>query len=712
MSTAADPVAGFLAALQASRLLAAEQLQDISGWAAQNRPDVPALAKEINRRGWLSVYQIKEIARGRGAGLLLGNYIVQDLLGEGGMGRVFKAHNTRLGRDEALKVIRGDKLKHPSAQARFTLEMQALGKLKHSNVVTAFDAGPLGDLHFVSMELIDGMDLTRMVRDRGLMPFPFACECIRQACLGLQHAFELGMVHRDIKPSNILVTRDGKQVKLVDLGLARINDPIHQDGANRVTQDGFVIGTPDFLAPEQARNPAGEDIRADIYALGATLFFILTGRVPYDGSNATEKLMKHCTDPPPPLLQFRPDLPPHLEQLIHWCMAKRPEDRPQTPVQLAVALQPFCPAPPPGTGVHRVAPPSGFLPPLVKDADSSSQVFKLPAQDNDSDPIRRRARGGFPWAFLLIGLGILGLAGILAYAGYLAMRPKALDEVKSFTNAAQMEMVKIEGGTFEMGSPAKEPGRAEPKPSQPDDESPVHTVTIRGPFLMSASEVTHSQWFKVMNSAPSRSVVVRRAKDPAEFPVDFVSYEDAMEFCKKLGEKEVEKKVTHLRPGWAYRLPTEAEWEYCCRAGSSTPYHFGEKINNIPRLGGTVQSGGRFLPTGEEKELELEGANLVKDSAIEDIPGPVRKFEPNAFGLYDMHGNVAEWCLDWYRRGYPGEARDHPTGPTTGERRVIRGGSFRDPASACRSAARTALSPVEKRPTIGFRVVYAPVINK
>ena len=263
MSSAADPTAVFLAALQASRLLSAAQLQDITAWAAQAHADVPATAKEINRRAWLSVYQIKEIARGRGKDLIMGNYVVSDLLGEGGMGRVFKAHNTRLGRDEALKVIRADKLKHPSAQARFTLEMQALGKVKHPNVVTAFDAGPLGDSHFVSMELIDGIDLTRMVRERGPLPMPLACEYIRQSALGLQHALELGMVHRDIKPSNILVSRDGKQVKLVDLGLARLHEP-SSEGANRVTQEGFVIGTPDFLAPEQARNPAGVDIRADI----------------------------------------------------------------------------------------------------------------------------------------------------------------------------------------------------------------------------------------------------------------------------------------------------------------------------------------------------------------------------------------------------------------------------------------------------------------
>src|SRR5207253_3220710 len=131
----------------------------------------------------------------------------------------------------------------------------------HPNVVRAFDAGPIGDTCFVSMELIDGSDLTRMIREKGPLAIPAACEYIRQAALGLHHAFELGMVHRDIKPSNVLVTRDGRQVKLVDLGLARLEEPPGGADGHRITQEGFVIGTPDFLAPEQARNPTGVDIR-------------------------------------------------------------------------------------------------------------------------------------------------------------------------------------------------------------------------------------------------------------------------------------------------------------------------------------------------------------------------------------------------------------------------------------------------------------------
>ncbi|MBY0513282.1 MAG: serine/threonine protein kinase, partial [Gemmataceae bacterium] len=342
MSSAADPTAAFLAALQASRLLAPQQVQHLSAWAAQARPDPAALAKEVTRLGWLTPFQVREVARGRGKDLILGQYVLLDLLGEGGMGRVYRARHTRLGRDEAVKVIRQEKLKNPAAEARFDAEMRALGKVTHPNVVRAFDAGTLGDTHFVSMEFVDGSDLTRMVRDHGPLAVPFACEAVRQAALGLHHAHELGMVHRDIKPSNILASRDGRTVKLVDLGLARLDDPVGE-GGNRLTQEGFVIGTPDFLAPEQARDPGSVDIRADIYALGATLFYILTGKVPFEGATPTEKLLKHHTEPPPRLLPLRPDAPPELERLIHWCMAKRAEDRPQTPLQLAVALHPFCP---------------------------------------------------------------------------------------------------------------------------------------------------------------------------------------------------------------------------------------------------------------------------------------------------------------------------------------------------------------------------------
>ncbi|MGL4423380.1 MAG: serine/threonine protein kinase, partial [Gemmataceae bacterium] len=296
---AKDSTDDYLAGLRTCGLLAAEQAAELAAWCHQNQPDPNALAKEVHRRGWMTHFQLKEIYRGRSAELFVGPYILVDLLGEGGMGRVFKAHQTRMGRDVALKVIRKEKLSNPMTIRRFRQEIQAVAQLAHPNVILAFDADETAGMHYFAMEYIEGSDLTQLVRTRGPLPISEACEYIRQGALGLQHAHERGMVHRDVKPSNLFVSKTG-QVKLLDLGLALLNETSN-DEIGRLTQDGYVIGTPDFLSPEQARNPQTVDIRADIYALGCTLYYILTGRVPYDSAQPAEKLIRHCTEPPPVL---------------------------------------------------------------------------------------------------------------------------------------------------------------------------------------------------------------------------------------------------------------------------------------------------------------------------------------------------------------------------------------------------------------------------
>ncbi|QDU23149.1 bifunctional serine/threonine-protein kinase/formylglycine-generating enzyme family protein [Urbifossiella limnaea] len=717
MSPAADPTAAFLSSLRGSGLLTPAQADDLAAWATQTKPDPTTLAKEVARRGWLTNYQIKEVFRGRGKDLLVDRYVLLDLLGEGGMGRVFKAHDTRLARDVALKIIRKERLSNPAAVARFGHEMVALGQLQHPNVVKAFDASQTGDTHFVVMEFIDGQDLTKIVQARGPLPLVPACEAVRQAALGLHHAYEAGMVHRDIKPSNILVTPDWKTAKLVDLGLARLDEP----GADaRVTQEGFVIGTPDFLAPEQARDPGSVDIRADIYALGATLYYVLTGKVPFSGANPTEKLLKHCTEPPPALRVLRPDAPPQLEALIHWCMAKRPEDRPQTPMQLAAALAPFCPAAPRPSGPHPVAPPLRFLPapapvpaPLpLPNPHSSSQVFRLPDHSADNSPVLQRARPTFPWAMVGIGAGILFVVAVLGFAGYRAVFGNRLGPVDSFTNAAGMKMVKLDGGTFVMGSPPGEPGRPPTPPGEADPEGPPHEVTIGGPFLMAATEVTFGQYWRVMNNASPRGSVskARGANQLQNHPVEGVSFGEAVEFCKRLTERD--RNEPHARPGWAYRLPTEAEWEYAARAGTTAPFGVGE--------GGTDKLVYRPQVKSVTALYTVTGADPCEDAdpiAPLTLPGKAGSYPPNRWGLYDMHGNVAEWCHDWFKPGYPADGpRTDPTGPSGGDKRVVRGGSFRDPASACRSAARKGVRPFDTggeshnpvTGAVGFRVVYAP----
>jgi formylglycine-generating enzyme required for sulfatase activity/tRNA A-37 threonylcarbamoyl transferase component Bud32 len=762
--SAADPTAQFFANLRASGLLQQEQLQELWAWVAASRPDPQTLAKEINHRGWLTTYQIKEIFKGRGRDLTLDRYSLQDLLGEGGMGRVYKAHDNRMGRDVAIKIIRKDKLTHPAAAARFKQEIEALGQMKHPNVVQVYDADLTGNTHYYVMELIDGMDLTKIVAERGPLPIPEACEYIRQAALGLQHAFEKGLVHRDIKPSNIIVSGNGQVVKLVDLGLARLMENEFAAGAedgHRITQEGFVIGTPDFLAPEQARNPMAVDIRADIYALGGTLYYILTGKVPYEGANPTEKLLKHCTDPPPTLSLIRMDAPPQVEQIIHWCMSKQMDARPQIPLQLAQALQPLCPVPTnayaagrtgavpmhqtgrspamAGTGAHAAmpgaaypAPPAGYAPPpgyppqypgaapgyppqaptppaypqqaatppgyppvmapppgyapAEPDPNRSSVVFKLPPQTTTADPIRRRGEGGFPWSMVLLGLGILFVVGLLGWAVYSQfIKPTELAP-DTFTNPSYgIRMVKLEGGTFKMGSTDSEPGR---KP----DEGPQHDVTLKQGFLISATEITHGQYTKVMGSSPSVSgAKAARAQD---LPVENVTWDQANDFCKKL--TELEKSSSYARKGWAYRLPTEAEWEYACRAGTDRPFTFGSQI---------IWGKQALYKPVEKDELGI-GDDTGKPPLL---PQEVAKTKANDFGLYDMHGNVAEWCSDWYKPGYPDGAASNPTGPPDGDRRVIRGGSFKDEAKNIRSASRAGLRPSDSRADVGFRIVFAPI---
>ena len=683
MSSAADPTAAFFQQLQASRLLTDGQLRDLWGWIAAARPDVPAAAREVNRRGWLTAFQLREVAKGRGAALTVaGRYAVSDVLGEGGMGRVYKAHDARMGRGVALKVIRKEKLAHPATVGRFEQEVRALSAMDHPNVVKVYDAEEVGGHHFYVMELIDGADLTKLVRDRGPLPVPAACDAVRQAALGLQHAHERGLVHRDIKPSNIIVHRGGGAVKLVDLGLARLMDQPGGD-AHRLTQEGFVIGTPDFLAPEQARNPMAVDIRADIYALGCTLYYVLTGATPFEGATPTEKMLRHCTDPPPDLLARRPDAPPQLAQIVHWCLAKEPSARPQAPVQLAAALQPFCPPPPPGSGPFAV--PAAVAPHPVPDPTASSRVFELPPRGRAAGPARRRAERRFPVGAVAVGLGALFVAAVLGFAAYRAFQTPEPGPVEPFVNTLDMRMVRLPGGTLRMGSPEGEAGRA-----ADDREGPVHEVGVAGPLFMSATEVSHGQFLRLMGSSPSKAAAV--AARAQALPVESVTWDEANGFCRRLTEREGGQPWP--RKGWADRLPTEAEWEYACRAGTTTPFAFGDAL--------AFPSQGVFRASAEDPLGRAD-----EDGKPPRFAQDVGKTRANDFGLHDMHGNVAEWCADWYK---PDAYKDAPgAAPADGDKRVVRGGSFRDPASAARSAARDGKRPTDRLDTVGFRVVYAPV---
>ncbi len=275
-------------------------------------------------------------------------YRIIQVLGDGGMGVVYKAEHRLMARIVALKVINRRLLSNPLAVERFRREFKAAARLAHPNIVVAHDAEEAGGLHFLVMEYVDGVSLAQYVERKGPLPVATACFFIRQAALGLQHAARQGMVHRDIKPQNLMLTRKG-QIKILDFGLARFASeeaalsglqPTLKglDAEDALTQAGMIVGTPDYMAPEQAVDSSQADIRADIYSLGCTFFFLLTGQPPFSGHSAASTLDWHAARQPPDLKTRRSDLPPEVVRIIQHMMAKDTAQRIQTPGEVAKLL--------------------------------------------------------------------------------------------------------------------------------------------------------------------------------------------------------------------------------------------------------------------------------------------------------------------------------------------------------------------------------------
>jgi serine/threonine protein kinase len=295
--------------------------------------DAQPFAKELVKQRKLTPFQATAIYQGKSNGLSFGNYVVQDKLGQGGMGMVFKAQHRRMQRVVALKVMSAAGMKSPDAVKRFRREVQAAAKLTHPNIVAAFDADEAKGTHFLVMEYVEGDDLAKLVKKHGPLPVDRAINYVIQAARGLEHAHNEGVVHRDIKPANLLLDKHGT-VKILDMGLARIDDNV---GANAtgLTQTGNIMGTVDYMSPEQALNTKYADKRADIYSLGCSLWYLLTGKSVYTGESLMERLMAHREQPIPSLsgsisLDKTPEDSRSLDAVFARMIAKRPEERYQT----------------------------------------------------------------------------------------------------------------------------------------------------------------------------------------------------------------------------------------------------------------------------------------------------------------------------------------------------------------------------------------------
>ena len=299
------------------------------------------LSRALVKAGKLTPYQAAAIYQNKSRGLLIGNYLILDKLGQGGMGVVFKARHRKLGRFGALKILPPSFTRDPGAVMRFRREFEAAGRLKHPNLVAAFEADEDRGVHFLVMDYVEGINLDRVVREHGPLPVSDAIDYLIQAARGLEAAHEKGIVHRDIKPGNLMLDRRGT-VRVLDLGLARIVDasnPFNKTITGRLTQSGTYMGTIDYMAPEQAEDSHSVDHRADIYSLGCTFFFLLTGREPFAGETILKRLVAHQEHPAPSLRAIRPEVSPALEAVYQKMMAKKPEDRPASMTEVIALLQ-------------------------------------------------------------------------------------------------------------------------------------------------------------------------------------------------------------------------------------------------------------------------------------------------------------------------------------------------------------------------------------
>jgi eukaryotic-like serine/threonine-protein kinase len=337
-ATAPATVERFLDALGRSGLLPADAIRAALDAAPEPvRSDPRQLADYFVRLGKLSHFQARKLLENTAGGLVLANYHVVMPIGRGGMGTVYLARDTRANRLVALKILPPKKARAEERLiARFRREMDLSQRVAHPNLTQTYEVGVAQGVYFIAMEYIAGQSLYRVVTQGGPLPVGRAAKLFAQVAAGLEHAHGLGLIHRDLKPSNIMITpRD--QVKVLDLGLALIEGEVVEDH-KVVGGKGYVVGTFDYIAPEQTEDAAKVDARSDLYALGCTIYFALTGQPPFAGGDRRQKINKHRVAIPPPIQDLNPLVPASFAAVVHPLLSKRPEDRPRSAESLRQQL--------------------------------------------------------------------------------------------------------------------------------------------------------------------------------------------------------------------------------------------------------------------------------------------------------------------------------------------------------------------------------------
>ena len=329
----------FVKSVSDSGILSGQEMDAVRSRMASQSLEVQDFARELVNQGKLTIFQARNIVAGGANRLVLGSYVILDKLGAGGMGTVYKAQHRRMKRVVALKVLPTAKMSKSGMVQRFQREVEAAAKLDHPNVVTAHDADEHRGLHYLVMEYVDGFDLAYLVERCGRLPGE-SVDWIIQVAKGLNYAHSQGVVHRDIKPANLLLDTNGT-VKILDMGLARFDEQADgsEDEASGLTQMGEIIGTLDFMSPEQAEDTRRADARSDIYSLGCTLYYLLTAQYLYSEDTVLKKLLAHRTKPIPSLRSVCSDVSEPLDLFFQKMVAKSPDDRPQTMGEVIEELQ-------------------------------------------------------------------------------------------------------------------------------------------------------------------------------------------------------------------------------------------------------------------------------------------------------------------------------------------------------------------------------------
>jgi len=664
----------------------------------------------------------------------LGPYRVLKVLGAGGMGVVFRAEDPQLERLVALKAMLPTMAKSPNAKERFFREAKAAAALKHPHIVTIFQVGEDRGAPYLAMEFLEGEALDDRLKREIRLPVPDILRIGREIAQGLAAAHEKGLIHRDIKPANVWLEGKEGHVKILDFGLARAMGDQAQ-----LTQSGAIIGTPAYMAPEQAGGKQ-VDGRCDLFSLGCVLYRMCTGEMPFKGNDTISILSALALENPPQPVSLNPEIPTELSDLVMQLLAKKPDERPKSAKVVAEALTAL--EKPTNSGMPEVVyvpgatavvddpfaniDASGDENPALTRASprrkSTEQTIATPA-----NPARKSGADSAPSAHptgsikkprsrRLIFAGLAGVLALVAAFVIIKMTNKDGTVTESkVPDGAKVERVEKGKTTVVDPNPKKEPiANSAALPATFKNNLGMEFVLVpKGKFLMGGSggtpgnkeaviahdfylgkyEITQEEWQKVTGVNPSHFSRTGGGKDAVKgipdeelkrFPVENVSWDTAQLFLEALNEREKEA-------GWLYRLPKAAEWEYACRGGPTSnkfdysyDFYFDKPANQL------LPEQANFTPQ--------PGKGLQRTYKV-------GSYQPNRLGLYDMHGNVWEWCDDLWD---PKE-KD----PARVTLRVYRGGGWgggwRNDAGYCRAAHRSPDTPSYRHNSLGLRLARVPI---